>query len=189
MEFRSLKVERATVETLAPYAALVGAQLQPPRLGQFYGDRVELWSPGRFVSDADTVLSVARVHPRPQQVIWMERHFKHTQTFIPLGGKPFVMVLGAPNGDPQPDPASVRALHCDGSAGVMLHVGTWHEFPFSLRGSTDFVVILRRETQSNLETRENDEAVGDDLEKRNLQVRLGYGFEVDRSGLSGGEAP
>jgi ureidoglycolate lyase len=189
MHFRRLNAESATVEALAPYAALVAPQPQPPRFGQFYGDRVELWSPGRFISDADTVLSVARVHPRPLQVIWMERHFKHTQTFIPLGGKPFVIVLSAPNSDSQPDPSSVRAFHCDGSAGVMLHVGTWHEFPFSVSGSADFVVILRQETQSNLEVRENDEALGDDLEKRNLQVRLGYGFEIDASEHSGGGAP
>ena len=110
--------------------------------------------------------------------MWMERHFKHTQTFIPLRGSPYVMVLGAPTPTHQPDPATVRAFAFDGSSGCMLHVGTWHEFPFAAAEQAEFVVILRRETQANLEVRDNDEAVGDDLEKRNLALRLGFGFEV-----------
>jgi ureidoglycolate lyase len=177
MSFRELKVEVATRETFSPYGALVGADpARTARTGQFYGSKVELWSPGPFRSDEDTCLSVARVHERAPQVLWMERHFKHTQTFIPLGGAGLVMVLGAPTANHQPDPSTVRAFSFDGTSGVMLHVGTWHEFPFASRPPADVVVILRKETQSNLEVRENDEAVGDDLEKRNLQVRLGFGF-------------
>jgi ureidoglycolate lyase len=175
--FRELSVEPATPAALAPYGALVGADpSRPPRKGSFYGERVELWTPGSLVNDADATLSVARIHPRPAEVIWMERHFKHTQTFIPLGGAPFIMVLGAPTALPQPDPATVRAFRFDGSSGIMLHIGTWHEFPFAAAGTADVVVLLRRETMSNLEVRENDEAVGGDLEKRNLQARLGFAF-------------
>jgi ureidoglycolate lyase len=178
MNFRELKVEVATRETFSPYGALVGADpARTARTGQFYGSKVELWSPGPFRSDEDTCLSVARVHERAPQVLWMERHFKHTQTFIPLGGAGLVMVLGAPTATHQPDPSTVRAFSFDGTSGVMLHVGTWHEFPFASQPPADVVVILRKETQSNLEVRENDEAVGDDLEKRNLQVRLGFGFK------------
>jgi len=179
MSFRTLRAEPATKESLAQYGSLVGPDdTQPARLGKFYGDKVQLWSPGDFVSDSDTVLSVARVHPRPRQVRWMERHFKHTQTFIPLRGARFVMVLGAPTLTHQPDPETVRAFSFDGSSGCMLRVGTWHEFPFAEGEQADFVVILRRETQANLEVRDNYEAVGDDLEKRNLEMRLGFGFEI-----------
>jgi ureidoglycolate lyase len=176
-KFRHLAVEPATAEALAPYGALVGADLtRPARTGGFYGAKVELWSPGALVNDADATLSVARIHPRAPEVIWMERHFKHTQTFIPLGGAPFIAVLGAPTPGPHPDPGSVRAFRFDGSSGIMLHIGTWHEFPFAVRGHADVVVLLRRETMSNLEVRENDEAIGGDLEKRNLEARLGFAF-------------
>jgi len=180
MDPRPLRVETPTNSTFAPYGALVGVDpTRPPRTGGFYHDKVELWSPGPFTTDADACLSVARVHPRPREVIWMERHFKHTQTFIPLSGAPLIVVLGAPTAGAAPDPATVRAFRFDGSCGFLLHVGTWHEFPFTAAGPADVVVMLRRETMSNLEVRENDEAVGGDLEKRNLRVRLGHGFTFD----------
>jgi ureidoglycolate lyase len=188
--FRHLDVEPATASALAPYGALVGADpSRPARIGSFYGERVELWSPGPLVNDADVSLSVARVHPRPPEVVWMERHFKHTQTFIPLGGAPFIMVLGAPTATPHPDPATVRAFRFDGSSGIMLHIGTWHEFPFAAAGTADVVVLLRRETMNNLEVRENDEAIGGDLEKRNLQARLGFAYSFTQSFTQSFTAP
>lgn len=177
MSFQNIRVEAVTKESFAPYGVLIGVDSRAnPRTGQFYGDKVELWAPGGFVSDEQTVLSVARIHSRPPQVLWMERHFKHTQTFIPLGGSAFVAVLGASTSAPHPDPQTVRAFLFDGSCGAQLNVGTWHEFPFPVKETADIVVILRKETQANLEIKENDEAIGDDLEKRNLQARLGFGF-------------
>jgi ureidoglycolate lyase len=180
MEFRTIPVEPVTREAFAPYGVLIGVDpAANSRTGEFYGDKVELWAPGGFVSDEQTRLSVARIHARPPKVIWMERHFKHTQTFIPLGGSAFVAVLGAPTDTHQPDPATVRAFYFDGSCGAQLHLGTWHEFPFPVGESAEVVIIIRAETQANLEVIENDEAIGDDLEKRNLQARLGYGFAYE----------
>ena len=174
---RRLPVESATPKSVAPFGTLVAADpARSPRTGVFYGDAVELWAQDRFVSDADTCLSVARVHPRPCEVVWMERHFKHTQTFVSLGGRPFVMVLGAPTSGPAPDPADVRAIFFDGQAGFMMHIGTWHEFPFAIDQTTDMLVILRNETNRNLDVSENDEVEGDDLEKRNVRTRLGFTF-------------
>lgn len=177
MDFRTLKVEPATRDSFAPYGTLIGVDpAAPPRTTQFYNDTVELWAPGGFVSDEQTRLSVARIHARAPQVLWMERHFKHTQTFIPLGHSSFVAVLGAPTDTNQPDPETVRAFYFDGSMGAQLHLGTWHEFPFPAKDTAEVVIIIRAETQANLEVIENDEAIGDDLEKRNLKTRLGYGF-------------
>ena len=68
---------------------------------------------------------------RPLRVSWMERHFLHTQTFFPLGA-PFVAVLAPPGEGELPDLDAARAFVFDGSAGLMLHLGTWHEFPFAL---------------------------------------------------------
>ncbi len=174
---RLLPLELASAATLAPYGVMIGADnTTAPRISSFYRDAVELWTPGQFVSDADTTLSVARVHPRSCEVIWMERHFRHTQCFIPIGGKPFAVVMGAPTEHGAPNPDTVRAFHFDGSAGFMMHIGTWHEFPFALDEAVDVLVILRNETNRDLELRADDEALGGDLEKRNMRVRLGYSF-------------
>ncbi len=171
-----LKLQDATVDALQPYGVMLGASMSTPRRSAFYGESVELWSPGEFRSDADTCLSVARVHPRVNEVTWMERHFKHTQAFIPMGGTPFAMVLGAPTATNVPDPDSVRAFRFDGGSGLMMRIGTWHEFPFALGRPADLVVVLRNETNRDLEMKENDEAVGGDLEKRNVRARLGLTF-------------
>src|SRR3546814_2667503 len=138
-------------DTLFPYTTLFRSPAVDSRTGEFYGDKGELWATGGFVSDEQTRLSVARIHARPPQVIWMERHFKHTQTFIPLGGSAFVAVLGVPTDTNQPDPATVRAFYFDGSCGAQLHLGTWHEFPFPANGTAEVVIIIRAETQANLE--------------------------------------
>ncbi len=171
-----LSLDPATPANVAPYGRLIGASAARPRTSSFYGDAVELWSPGTFQSDHDTCMTVARVHPRANEVIWMERHFKHTQAFIPLGGAPFAVVLGEPTGTHTPDPKNVRALHFDGSAGLLMHIGTWHEFPFAIDRAVDLVVVLRNETNRDLDVIENDEAIGGDLEKRNVRVRLDLVF-------------
>lgn len=174
---RTLPLQHATAATLADYGVLIApGAAGDMRTSDFYEQSVQLWTPGRFVSDADTTLSVARVHPRHNEVIWMERHFQHTQCFIPLGGRPFAVVVGAPTTSHAPDPSTVRAFRFDGSAGFMMHIGTWHEFPFALDADVDVLVILRKETNRNLQRRENDEAIGADLEKLNLRLRLGHTF-------------
>ena len=55
----------------------------------------------------------------------------------------------------------------------MMHLGTWHEFPFALESAADMVVILRNETNRNLDAVADGEAVGEDLEKRNMKRRYG----------------
>lgn len=178
MDFRTLKVEPATFESFAPYGTLICVNPDyPQRRSAFYGDAVELYAPGGFVSDEQTRLSVARVHRRDPRVVWMERHFKHTQTFMPLNASPFIAVMGAPTETNIPDPETVKAFYFDGSAGAQMHLGTWHEFVFPAKDSADLMIIIRAETQANLEVIEDNEAIGDDLEKRNLEKRLGFGFD------------
>lgn len=139
----------------------------------FYHGAVRLLKPGHFKSDDDTALSIARVDPRANEVIWMERHFKHTQAFLPLGGKSYVVVAAPPNDAELPDIDQVMAIHFPGNMGFMMHVGTWHEFPFALQPATDVVVILRNETNRDLKQLNNAEAEGEDLQKRNIRARLG----------------
>ena len=116
----------------------------------FYEGAVRLSAPAQFSSDADTEITLAAIDRRPLRVRYMERHFKHTQTFIPLQGKAFAMVLTPPNNDELPDLTMARALVFDGSAGFCLHIGTWHEFPLALLDDTRVVVILRDRKSTRL---------------------------------------
>lgn len=170
----TLPVVDAEHTNLSELGWLVGVHEQA-NLGNanFYGGAVQVQNPGAFSSDEDTTLTVARVEPRPRKVVWMERHFKHTQTFLPLGGAPYIVVLAPPTETALPQIEKTTAVRFPGHLGFMMRIGTWHEFPFAIEEPTDMVVILRNETNRNLEAKENNEAEGADLEKRNLKARLG----------------
>jgi ureidoglycolate lyase len=176
---RTLALEDATPEAIAPYGALIGAGLGAGRGTGFYDDAVMLYDTPRFASDADTCLSVARVSRRAGEVRFLERHFKHTQAFLPLNGAPYAVVVAPPTPSCDvPELAAVRAFRFRGDRGFMMHVGTWHEFPFALVDPVDLVIVLRNETNRDLQAVANGEAAGEDLQKRNVEQRFGAVLRV-----------
>lgn len=180
MSLKHIKLEpvAATEENFAPFGKLIRPNATSGRETWFYNNSVGVWDIPGMVTDDDACISVARVRPRPMSVIWMERHFKHTQVFMPVNGQPFHIVVAPRNEAEVPDLADVRAFTFDGKAGLMLDIGTWHEFPFALDQEADIAVFLRKETNANLEAIENGEAVGGDLEKRNIRTRMGVEFVI-----------
>ncbi len=180
-ERRTLEVKTATPEALAPYGKVLGPGTGAPAgISDFYEGKVAISAPVDFVSDGDTSLSLATLQPRTFELKYIERHFKHTQTFIPLGSKPFIAVFGAPTDGEMPDLDALEAFRFDGLSGFTMHIGTWHEFPFAIEADTNIVVILRNETTRNLSSDnvENNEAHGPDLDKKNLGQRAGIIFEL-----------
>jgi len=181
VNYRDLPLELATPEALASFGELVGPDTSKAMSQTgFYGEAVEQFQKPQFTSDADTCLSVVRVHVRPLEVTWMERHLKHTQVFIPLNTKSYAVVVAPPSTSELPNLVQARAFKFYGDKGFMMNIGTWHEFPFSLDGTLDMVVILRNETHKNLETIIDGEAIGADLEKRNIQKQFGLNLRVIR---------
>jgi ureidoglycolate lyase len=188
---RVLKPVAATSESLEGYGYLIGepAGLMRDKI-DFYGREVRVSQPARFHGNDDLCLNLVSFRPRPLNVKWMEFHTKHTQTFIPLSGKPFYMVLGKPtcrkpdgswddSAGTLPDPDTVQAFYFDGAGGIVMEVGVWHEVPFPLDGETHFVCICTNETNDNLEAQGADgDCEGGDLSKRNLAKHLGYSFTV-----------
>jgi ureidoglycolate lyase len=187
----------ATQSALAPYGYLIG----PPESEvkgriDYYGDAVQVRTPAKFIGNSDLMLNLVTFNRRPPLIRWMEYHIKHTQTFIPLAGRPFIMVLGAPtqlradgSRDTQqqdlPDLANVRGFYFDGSAGICMHIGTWHEVPFPIHDATSFVAVVTNETNRNLEEHDaNFESEGGDLVKRQLVRRLHAELEIDLSALA-----
>lgn len=118
------------------YGLLLGADVPNAGLNlSFYSGTIEEGHHLPFVCHGRAVLRTARIHPRAGDVPWLERHVRTTQTFLGLGGAPFGMVLGRPNheaGQDVPDLDGVRALVFPPGHGILLHCGTWHDFPMSL---------------------------------------------------------
>ncbi|SIN61546.1 ureidoglycolate lyase [Parasphingorhabdus marina DSM 22363] len=171
-----LPVAEATPENVAPFGHLIGsasgAELMPL---DYYKGAVRVSRPAPFSSEHPVELSLASVDPRAPEVRYMERHFQHTQAFISFAGKSFVVVMAPPGTEDLPDLSKACALRFDGSAGFLMHVGTWHEFPFALEPDTDIVVILSDQTTRDLRNKQPDteEAFGPDLDKKDIAARTG----------------
>ena len=175
-----LRAEAATPDNVAPFGFWVGPEAPVPiARSKFYGDAVVLRKPAAFVGDDTLDISVATLDRRPLRIGWMERHFLHTQTFIPLGGKPFLMVLAPPGEAEMPDLSAARALVFNGSAGIALRLGTWHEFPLALVDETSIVILIRRDTVRDLQTVVGNEACGPDLDKKDILARTGLTLTVE----------
>ena len=74
----------------------------------------------------------------PERVLlWhMNYHPDGGQMFYPLDGKPFVVPVALPGDDLRP--GDVVALHCDGSQGLYIHPGIWHDGVFPVAGAQSF---------------------------------------------------
>ena len=76
--------------------------------------------------------------PREQVLLW---HFNYHpdggQLFFPLDKQPFVVPVALPGDDLRPE--QVVALWCDGSTGLYIHPGIWHEGVFPVRDRQRFL--------------------------------------------------
>lgn len=178
----NLTVEPATAEALAPFGAIIGreAPVKPVSV-DFYKGAVKMSYPARFVCDHPVEVTLAQMDRRPGEVRYMERHFQHTQAFIPLDGKPFIAVMAPPSEGELPDLSQVRAFRFDGSAGFAMHLGTWHEFPFAVHDGTDIIVLLSSQTGYDLKAKDavTEEAHGPDLDKKDIVARTGNVFRFE----------
>lgn len=104
------------------------------------------------------IVNIFRAQPRalPLAVRMVERHPLGSQTFVPLGPAPF-LVLVAPPGD-QVKPADLRAFLTVPGQGVNYRRGTWHHPLIALDAVSEFLVIDRRGPGENCDEVRFDEA-------------------------------
>lgn len=87
-------------------------------------------------------LAVFRAQARSAQGPWqeLERHLLGTQTFVPLAGARYLMLVAL--GDDAPQTATLAAFWVGGHQAVTLRAGTWHHGLIAPDGG-DFVVVER----------------------------------------------
>ena len=83
----------------------------------------------------------AQAQDLTQPCLSLERHRLGTQTFIPMGGVRYVMLVA--RGDTEPDVATLTAFLVKGHQAVTLRADTWHHGLIALDAG-DFMVIERR---------------------------------------------
>ena len=141
---RELPVLDATAELVAPYGRLITDDVTADIDIPYYRGRVVEGGDIGFEYRGAATLRTAKVLPGADStVLWLERHLYLTQLFVGLGTEPFVMVLAPPNhetGGDLPDLDAARALRIPAATGLLLHRGTWHDFPIACRGPVTFLL-------------------------------------------------
>lgn len=139
----TLQYEYPTDESFAPYGRIVRRpdHAQP----NLASGAVESWSLP-FESGSKPLVMFNRFHDKGREFSVMEKHQQVTQCFFPLGGTPYIMVVGvASDGQDRDDsetvaigsaadesvpgafaPEHVRAFYIEGNHGVLLWRNVWH---------------------------------------------------------------
>jgi len=130
-------VIEATRENTRDYGLFIGTDVPNDGLSiPFYKGSVQEGHNLPFECTGSAVIRTARISKRSPDVIWLERHMNMTQLFVGLGDQPFAMVLGKPNhekGEEIPDLDTVRCFLMPPGHGIMIHKGTWHDFPLCVK--------------------------------------------------------
>jgi len=141
-----LAVEPLTADAFAPYGDVIeareGAPFQPINRG--FADRFDSRATiDTAAAGGTTALAIVRAVPRalPFEVVMLERHRLGSQAFVPMSGRPYLVVV-APAG-PVPEPSSLRCFLCAGSQGVNYAPGTWHHPLLAIGAGSDFLVVDR----------------------------------------------
>jgi ureidoglycolate lyase len=180
----TIPVIDADQENIKPYGYLLGDDVSKPGLGiPFYQERVIEGENIDFSYRGTATFRTAKIMPGYPNIIWLERHMHMTQMFIALGQSPFIMVMAPPdNAQNQdlPDLNQVKALRFPAGHGLLLHLGTWHDFPIAcdtpvviLTANSDEVVTALSQMKQPGEMNQGD------VYKISLPKRLGYEIQLD----------
>ncbi|MFN7653119.1 MAG: ureidoglycolate lyase [Cyclobacteriaceae bacterium] len=129
-----LKVEKLTPENFRPFGIVLIPDGRDRLPINTYGDKMDLYHDG-FESDQPVEWFIANFRPRWNGVLFLERHFQITQTFIPIGGKPFLTVMAPPDCKEEnglPAISEMRAFYVPGDTPIQIYRKTWHENPMAL---------------------------------------------------------
>ena len=89
-------------------------------------------------TDPQQASAAAQTVPRERVLLWhMNYHPDGGQMFYPMEPKPFVVPAALPGDDLRPE--QVVAFWCDGSRGLYIHPGIWHEGIFPVQDNQCFL--------------------------------------------------
>lgn len=140
-----LVVEPLTLEAFKPFGDVIEASdavrhftINGGNTERFHDlARLEAGEGGRIIA------SIFRGLPRalPFTVTMMERHPKASQAFMPLSGKPYLVVVAPPG--KAPAASDLRCFLAGPGQGVNYATGTWHHPLLALDEVCDFLVLDR----------------------------------------------
>jgi len=149
---RELTPEPLTAEAFAAFGSVIEASDAAVKLdiNQGHAIRYDRLAEIDVADEGGTgAISLFRARPLAEPVLRVfERHPLGSQSFVPLGGKPYLVAV-APAGDF--DPAKIRLFRAEGHQGVHYYKGTWHHFLLVLDADSNFLVVDRAGPGDNCE--------------------------------------
>lgn len=96
-------------------------------------------------------ISIFRASPQslPFDVRSLERHPLSSQSFYPLDGRPFLIIVAESGSAPMAQ--RIRAFMSSGQQGVNYHRNTWHHSLIALGETSNFLVVDRAGPEENCE--------------------------------------
>lgn len=140
-----LKPQALTAQAFAPYGDVIEVanakeirQINYGHTRRFH-DLAELDLLG---NEGKALVSIFRSTPlaRPVPIKVMEVHPLSSQAFIPLNGRPYLVVVA---GQGPFEVKNLRVFLAGPEQGVNYHKGCWHHYSLALEATSDFLVIDR----------------------------------------------
>jgi ureidoglycolate lyase len=147
-----LKILPLAKQAFAPFGDVI--EPTPEAVKMINGGNTErhhaLAAPEALGEGARIVLNLFRGLPRrfPFEVTMMERHPLGSQSFSPLSGRPYLVVVSQ-DADGRPDTPVVFLAR--GDQGVNYHRNVWHHPLMALDQASDFLVADRDGPGDNLQ--------------------------------------
>ena len=110
---------------------------------------------------------VAKKRLFPLQITMLEKHPFFSQTFIPKGNTPFLVVVSPPSEEPIIE--NIRAFISNGDQGISYSRGVWHFPLISINDNSQFIVIDRKH---NIDTDTIKQCIVKRFEDTNITVEL-----------------
>jgi ureidoglycolate lyase len=96
-------------------------------------------------------INIFRAQPRrlPLRITLLERHAFGSQSFQPLSGEPYLVLVANPVERPTPD--DLHLFYASPAQGVNYTANTWHHPLLALNSVSDFLVVDRKGDGDNCE--------------------------------------
>ncbi|MBE7638151.1 ureidoglycolate lyase [Sneathiella sp. P13V-1] len=139
-----LKLKELTKEAFAPYGDVISkAESDHFMINEGSTRRFHDLASVQTLEGGHTLINIFEAQPLdyPLNIKLVERHPKGSQAFMPLSGRPYLVVV-APAGE-NPTPDQLEAFVARADQGVNYHAGTWHHPVLALEEVSDFLVVDR----------------------------------------------
>ena len=140
-----IKVEPLTREAFAPFGDVIEASesVNHYTINAGNTERYHDLANIDVGQDGKAIVSIFRGQPRqlPFTVAMMERHPKGSQAFIPMSGRPYLVVVADKNSTPTVN--DLRCFLAQANQGVNYAKGVWHHPLLALHETSDFLVVDR----------------------------------------------